>query len=50
MRDTTEVNVPVDREGDRDALRRALLEGAASEQGPVADEAYFEALRGRIGA
>lgn len=33
------------RDQDRDRLRRLLLEGATSAAGPVADDAYFEALR-----
>ena len=36
------------RDRDRQALRGALLEGAASGPGVVADEAYFDALRQRV--
>ena len=32
----------------RQQLRRALLDGAASAPGPIADSSYFETLRGRI--
>lgn len=35
------------RDQDRLHLRRLLLDGLASESGPVADDAYFEALRDR---
>ena len=33
------------RDQDRQHLRTLLLEGAASEPGPVADSAHFDALR-----
>jgi len=33
---------------DRSRLRGLLLEGAVSEPGPVADDAYFEGLRNDI--
>lgn len=33
---------------DRSRLRDLLLQGAASAPGPVADQAYFEALRHRV--
>jgi antitoxin ParD1/3/4 len=33
------------RDRDRQLLRRALLDGAASPAGPVADASYFDALR-----
>jgi antitoxin ParD1/3/4 len=36
------------RDKDRQQLRRALLDGAASAPGPIADSSYFETLRGRI--
>lgn len=36
------------RDKDRQQLRRALLDGAASAPGPIADSSYFEAVRGRI--
>ena len=36
------------RDKDRQQLRRALLDGAASAPGPIADLSYFETLRGRI--
>ncbi len=36
------------RDKDRQQLRRALLDGAASAPGPIADLSYFEALRRRI--
>ena len=36
------------RDKDREQLRRALLDGAASAPGPIADLSYFETLRGRI--
>ena len=36
------------RDQDREQLRRVLLDGASSAPGPVADDAYFEALRDRI--
>lgn len=32
----------------RQQLRKALLDGAASGPGPVADEAYFDGLRQRV--
>jgi len=37
------------REQERLELRRALLDGAASPLGPIADEAYFASLRGVLG-
>ena len=37
------------KEQDRQKLRALLLEGANSEPGPPADEAYFDGLRARIG-
>ena len=33
---------------DRSHLRELLLQGAASAPGPVADSAYFDALRDRV--
>lgn len=36
------------RDQDRLRLRQLLLAGLASEPGPVADDAYFAALRDRI--
>lgn len=36
------------REQDRQQLRALLLDGAASQAGPLADEGYFSALRGRL--
>lgn len=36
------------RDKNRQQLRRALLDGAASAPGPIADSSYFETLRGRI--
>ena len=36
------------RDQNRQQLRRALLDGAASAPGPIADSPYFETLRGRI--
>jgi antitoxin ParD1/3/4 len=36
------------RDQDRQRLRNALLDGAASEPGPVADGAYFTTLRRRL--
>ena len=36
------------RDKDRQQLRRALFDGAASAPGPIADSSYFETLRGRI--
>lgn len=36
------------REQDRQVLRSLLLDGAASPEGPIADEAYFGALRSRL--
>ncbi len=36
------------RDQDRHRLRGLLLDGAASAGGPVADDAYFAALRGRV--
>jgi antitoxin ParD1/3/4 len=36
------------REQDRQQLRTMLLDGAASPAGPIADEGYFSALRGRL--
>jgi antitoxin ParD1/3/4 len=36
------------RDQDRRQLRALLLEGAASPLGPLADQAYFDALRGRV--
>ncbi len=36
------------RDKDRQQLRRALLDGAASAPGPIVDSSYFETLRGRI--
>ena len=35
-------------ERDRDRLRQMLVDGAASEPGPVADDAFFDDLRTRI--
>jgi antitoxin ParD1/3/4 len=36
------------RDRDRQQLRRALLDGAASAPGPDADSTYFSSLRDRI--
>ena len=36
------------RDQDRQRLRTLLLDGAASSPGPVADDAYFAGLRGRL--
>jgi antitoxin ParD1/3/4 len=36
------------RDQDRDRLRRLLLDGAGSPPGPVADDAYFAALRRHV--
>jgi antitoxin ParD1/3/4 len=36
------------RDRDRRQLRRALLDGATSAPGPIADASYFSALRERI--
>ena len=36
------------RDQDRHRLRSRLLDGATSARGPVADDAYFAALRGRV--
>jgi antitoxin ParD1/3/4 len=36
------------RDRDREELRRALLDGAASAPGPTADPTYFSSLRDRI--
>ena len=36
------------RDKDRQHLRRALLQGAASNPGPIADALYFTSLRDRI--
>jgi antitoxin ParD1/3/4 len=36
------------RDKDRQHLRRVLLDGAASSQGPVADGSYFTSVRDRI--
>ena len=36
------------RDKDRQQLRRALLEGASSSPGPIADSAFFASLRDRI--
>ena len=36
------------RDQDRHRLRSLLLDGATSARGPVADDAYFAALRGRV--
>ena len=36
------------RDQDRLQLRQLLLDGLASEPGPVADDAYFAALRDRV--
>jgi antitoxin ParD1/3/4 len=35
------------RDQDREQLRSLLLVGASSDQGPIADQSYFEALRRR---
>ena len=40
----------VRRDHDRQQLRSLLLEGAASAHGPIADDAYFSALRDRVAA
>ena len=36
------------RDQDRHRLRSLLLDGATSARGPIADHAYFAALRGRV--
>jgi antitoxin ParD1/3/4 len=36
------------RDRDRQQLRRALLDGASSSPGPIADASYFTTLRDRI--
>jgi antitoxin ParD1/3/4 len=36
------------RDKDRQQLRRALLDGACSNPGPMADASYFTTLRNRI--
>ncbi len=36
------------RDRDRQQLRRVLLDGAASQRGPVADARYFASVRDRI--
>jgi antitoxin ParD1/3/4 len=36
------------RDKDRQQLRRLLLDGATSDGGPIADDAYFATLRDRI--
>ena len=36
------------RDRDRQQLRNMLLDGASSDTGPIADDAYFSGLRGRI--
>ena len=38
------------RDRDRQQLRRALLDGAASPLGPIADASFFTAVRDRIGS
>jgi antitoxin ParD1/3/4 len=38
------------RDQDRQHLRRLLLDGVASEPGPVADTAYFDGLRDEVDA
>ena len=38
------------RERDRQRLRNLLLDGATSPSGPIADNAYFATLRGRLDA
>jgi antitoxin ParD1/3/4 len=38
------------RDQDRQHLRALLLAGASSEQGPVADDRYFDALRDGVDA
>ena len=42
------VRALIRRDQDRQQLRKLLFAGAASEPGPVADEAYFDALRRRV--
>ena len=41
------VRTLIRKEQDRESLRKLLLDGANSALGPVADEAYFAALRDR---
>ena len=36
------------RDQERERLRGLLLDGAASSPGPIADDSYFEALRGQV--
>jgi antitoxin ParD1/3/4 len=36
------------RDKDRQQLRRALLDGASSNPGPIANDSYFAGLRDRI--
>jgi antitoxin ParD1/3/4 len=38
------------RDQDRQHLRQLLLDGVASEPGPVADTTYFDGLRGEVDA
>ncbi len=38
------------RDQDRQHLRSLLLDGVASEQGPVADDRYFDDLRDGVGS
>jgi antitoxin ParD1/3/4 len=42
------VRALIRRDQDRQQLRKLLLAGAGSDPGPVADDAYFAALRRRI--
>ena len=42
------VREPIRKDQDRQRLRGLLLEGAASPQADVADEDYFDRLRGRV--
>jgi antitoxin ParD1/3/4 len=42
------VRALIRRDQDRQQLRKLLLAGAASDPGPVADDAYFAVLRRRI--
>jgi antitoxin ParD1/3/4 len=42
------VRALIRRDQDRQALRKLLLAGAASDPGPIADDAYYAALRRRL--
>ena len=42
------VRALIRRDKERQGLRSLLLEGAASERGPIADAGYFAELRARV--